>query len=108
MEEKLLFELGSAYRDNMRIKGFTFGQGEKSICIVGATRGNEVQQVYICSQLVRIFTELEQQGRVSADIVRDVGNERKAKFYPGVLDDLHENHSFGYIIRQPEMFVNRG
>ena len=64
MEEKLLFELGSAYRDNMRIKGFTFGQGEKSICIVGATRGNEVQQVYICSQLVRIFTELEQQGRI--------------------------------------------
>ena len=66
MEEKLLFELGSAYRDAMRIKGFSFGSGEKSICIVGATRGNEVQQVYICSQLIRIFTQLEQQGRICA------------------------------------------
>ena len=58
MEEKLLFELDSVYRDNMRIKGFTFGNGEKSVCIVGATRGNEVQQVFICSQLIKIFKQL--------------------------------------------------
>lgn len=64
MEEKVIFTLSSAYRDNMRIKGFSFGEGEKSICIVGATRGNEVQQVYICSQLIRIFTHLEQQGKL--------------------------------------------
>ena len=64
MEEKVIFELNSAYRDNMRIKGYSFGEGEKSICIVGATRGNEVQQVYICSQLIRIFTHLEQQGKL--------------------------------------------
>lgn len=64
MEEKLVFELGSLYRDNMRVKGFSFGEGEKSICIVGATRGNEVQQVFICSQLIKIFTQLEQQGRI--------------------------------------------
>ena len=65
MEEKLLFELGSVYRDNMRIKGFSFGRGENSICIVGATRGNEVQQVYICSQLIKIFRQLEQQGKIT-------------------------------------------
>ena len=64
MEEKIIFELGSFYRDNMRIKGFSFGEGEKSICIVGATRGNEVQQVFICSQLIKIFTQLEQQGKI--------------------------------------------
>lgn len=64
MEEKILFELPSVYRDPMRVRGFSFGQGEKSICIVGATRGNEVQQVYICSQLVKIFTRLESQGRI--------------------------------------------
>lgn len=64
MEEKILFTLPSVYRDSMRIKGFSFGQGEKSICIVGATRGNEVQQVFICSQLVKIFTHLERQGRL--------------------------------------------
>lgn len=64
MEEKLIFELGSAYRDPMRVKGFSFGSGEKSICIVGATRGNEVQQVFICSQLTRIFAQMERQGKI--------------------------------------------
>lgn len=66
MEEKILFELGSVYRDNMRIKGFSFGSGEKSACIVGATRGNEVQQVYICSRLINIFKQLEQQGKIKS------------------------------------------
>lgn len=64
MKETVIFELGSACRENMRVKGFSFGEGEKSVCIVGATRGNEVQQVYICSQLIRIFTQLEQRGRI--------------------------------------------
>lgn len=64
MEEVFLFELRSVYTDHMRIKGFRFGQGEKSVCIIGATRGNEVQQVFLCSQLVRIFTQLEQQGKI--------------------------------------------
>ena len=64
MKETVIFELGSACRDNMRVRGFSFGDGEKSVCIVGATRGNEVQQVYICSRLIRLFTRLEQQGRL--------------------------------------------
>ena len=64
MEEKILFELESVYRDNMRVKGFSFGNGEKSACIVGATRGNEVQQVYICSQLIKILKQLEKQGKI--------------------------------------------
>lgn len=64
MKETTLFELGSVYRDNMRVKGYTFGSGEKSVCIVGATRGNEVQQVFICSQLIKIFTQLEEQGKI--------------------------------------------
>ena len=65
MKEEIIFELSSVYRQPMRVKGYSFGEGEHSICIVGATRGNEVQQVYICSQLVRIFTRLEQQGRIA-------------------------------------------
>lgn len=64
MKETTLFELGSIYRDNMRVKGYTFGSGEKSVCIVGATRGNEVQQVFLCSQLIKIFTQLEKQGKI--------------------------------------------
>lgn len=65
MKEEIIFELSSVYRQPTRVKGYSFGEGEHSICIVGATRGNEVQQVYICSQLVRIFTRLEQQGRIA-------------------------------------------
>ena len=48
----------------MRIKGYSFGEGEKSVCIVGATRGNEVQQLYICSRLIQIFKQLERQGKI--------------------------------------------
>ena len=66
MKEEIVFELGSVYRQPLRVRGYSFGEGEHSICIVGATRGNEVQQVYICSQLVRIFTRLEEQGKIAA------------------------------------------
>ena len=65
MKEEIIFELSSVYRQPMRVKGYSFGEGEHSICIVGATRGNEVQQVYICSQLVRLFTRLEEQGKIA-------------------------------------------
>lgn len=64
MEERILYELKSVYRDPMRIRGYFFGSGEQSACIVGAARGNEVQQMYICSQLVKIFTQLEQQNKI--------------------------------------------
>ena len=42
----------SPCRDNFRITGYHFGKGEKTLAIVGAMRGDEVQQQYICSQLV--------------------------------------------------------
>lgn len=41
MEKKVVYELDSLYRDNFRITGLSFGKGEKSLCIVGNTRGNE-------------------------------------------------------------------
>ena len=66
MKEEIIFELGSVYREPMRVKGYSFGEGEHSMCIVGATRGNEIQQVYLCSQLIRLFTQLEAQGKIVA------------------------------------------
>ena len=65
MKETILFELGSVYRENMRIKGYQFGSGEHSACIVGATRGNEVQQVYLCARLVNILGQLEKAGKIT-------------------------------------------
>lgn len=61
-----IYTLHSVYREDMRIRGYQFGKGEKAACIVGSVRGNEVQQLYICSQLVRALKELENNGCISA------------------------------------------
>ena len=57
-----IYTVHSVYREDMKIRGYTFGQGEKSACIVGALRGNEIQQMYICSQLIGALKELEING----------------------------------------------
>lgn len=57
-----IYTVHSIYREDMTIKGYTFGQGEKSACIVGALRGNEIQQMYVCSQLIQALKELEANG----------------------------------------------
>jgi len=64
MKEKILYEIKGLYRDNFRIKGYEFGKGKKSVCIVGSMRGNEVQQLYCCSLLVKKFKQLEEEGRI--------------------------------------------
>lgn len=55
----------SPCRDNFRIKGYRFGEGEKTMAIVGAMRGDEIQQQYICSQLVNRLHLIEQRGGIT-------------------------------------------
>lgn len=64
MKKRVIYEIEALYRDNFRITGFEFGEGEESVCIVGSMRGNEVQQLYVCSQLVKKFKQLEEEGRI--------------------------------------------
>lgn len=64
MRKEKLFSLRNSYRDDMDVYGFHFGKGDKAVCIVGAMRGNEVQQLYICSQLVKTLKELEEKGAI--------------------------------------------
>ncbi len=64
MEKKILFKIKALYRDDFRVSGFSFGSGEKAVCIVGSMRGNENQQLYCCSQLIRKLKELEAKGRI--------------------------------------------
>lgn len=66
MKVKTVYEIKGLYRDNFRVKGYEFGKGKKSVCIVGAMRGNEVQQLYCCSQLVKKFKQLEDEGRIKS------------------------------------------
>lgn len=65
MKKKVIYELKGLYRDNLRVTGYEFGKGKKSVCIVGTMRGNEVQQLYCCSQLVKKFKQLEEEGRIA-------------------------------------------
>lgn len=60
-----IFTMPSPYRDDFRIRGYRFGSGEKTVAIVGAMRGDEIQQLYICSQIVRQLTALEAAGAIA-------------------------------------------
>lgn len=66
MKRDIIYRIPSAYRDEFRITGFTFGdeEGEKSIAIVGAMRGDEIQQQYICARLVNLLEHIERKGQV--------------------------------------------
>ena len=64
MKEVTLFRSEMPYRGRFDIKGYEFGEGEKSVCVVGALRGNEIQQMYICSQLVRRLKRIEDKGEI--------------------------------------------
>ena len=64
MRKRVIYEMVGLYRDNFQIIGYEFGEGEKSVCIVGNSRGNEVQQIYCCSKLVKKMRQLEAEGRI--------------------------------------------
>lgn len=64
MNRQTLFTMKSPYREDFTIEGYSFGSGEKSCCIVGSIRGNEVQQLYICSQIIKALSELERIGKI--------------------------------------------
>lgn len=64
MKKKVIYEIKSLYRDDFRVTGYEFGKGKKSVCIVGSTRGNEIQQLYACSQLVKRFKKMEEEGKI--------------------------------------------
>ena len=68
MKKEILYSLKSPYRDSLDVVGYRFGSGEKSVAIVGAIRGNEVQQMYICSQLIQVFQKLEQENRFAENM----------------------------------------
>ncbi|MDO4976083.1 MAG: M14 family metallopeptidase [Eubacteriales bacterium] len=65
MKKKTIYEIKGLYRDNFRVTGYEFGEGKKSVCILGSLRGNEVQQLYCCSRLVKKFKQLEEEGRIA-------------------------------------------
>ncbi len=57
----------SPYRDDFVIPGFHFGGKKNTIAIVGAMRGDEVQQLFVSSQIIKNLIALEAKGAVCND-----------------------------------------
>lgn len=67
MKKEILFSMNSPFREKFHIYGYRFGEGRKSVAVVGAMRGDEVQQQFVCSQIVKRLIALEAEGRIAAD-----------------------------------------
>lgn len=65
MKREILYSLKSPYRESLDVTGFRFGSGEKAVAVVGAFRGNEVQQMYVCSKLVQELKKMEKKGKIA-------------------------------------------
>lgn len=99
MNRETLYTLEGIYREDFNITGFTFGQGEKEACIVGSMRGNEYQQIYICSLLVKELTKLEEHGQIATGkqilvipCLNQYATNVDRRFWP--LDDSDINRKF--------------
>lgn len=65
MKDDIIMGMASPMRDIFRIHALRFGSpGQKTVALVGAMRGDEVQQLYIASQVVIALRVLEQQGKI--------------------------------------------
>ena len=64
MKKDIIFTVPSYFRDDMNIMGYRFGKGEKSCVVLGALRGDEVQQLYVCARLVAFLREVERDGGI--------------------------------------------
>ena len=67
MKREILYTLKSPFRDDFKIQGFRFGSGTKRVAIVGPMRGDEVQQQFVCSQIVQALSRIEAAGELLPD-----------------------------------------
>ena len=65
MERIEILRMKSPFRDDFVIQGFHFGGKEKTVAIVGPMRGDEAQQLFVASQVIKNLMILEQQGHIS-------------------------------------------
>lgn len=99
MKKDVIFRLSSPYRDDFRVMGYRFGKGEKSCCIIGSLRGNEIQQLYMCGRLVKALERLESKGEIAHDreiliipSINNYGTNLSKNFW--CLDNTDVNRTF--------------
>jgi len=66
LEKKEIFSYATSFAGEHTIYGYCYGSpdGEHSAAIVGAMRGTEYQQLYICSLISEKLSELEESGDI--------------------------------------------
>ena len=65
MRETVLFTIDTPYRPALPVRAWFFGaEGQKSLAVMGALRGNEIQQMYICGRLIRALEAAESAGQL--------------------------------------------
>ncbi len=67
MKKDIIYSLSGLYRDEFRVTGYRFGKGEKTCCIIGSLRGDEIQQLYMCGLLVKALSQIEKKGDFAHD-----------------------------------------
>ena len=102
MKKDVLFTVPSYFRDDMDILGYRFGKGEKSCVVLGALRGDEVQQLYVCARLVAFLREVERDGGVQLTSFYQPGS-----FIPHVrmMDTGRQNPELGCEFGLPYVYV---
>ena len=114
MNREIIYEIKALYRDDFRVTGYSFGEGESSICILGSLRGNEYQQIYVCSQLIKKLRALEERGRIREEhriLVIPCGNpysvNTKKRFW--TIDNTDINRMFpGYSLGETTQRIADG
>ncbi len=99
MHKEVIYSFDGLYREQYKIEGYYFGSRDKSACIVGSMRGNELQQLYICSQLIKALKNLEEHGSISRGkgilvipTVNSYGVNVEKRFWP--IDNIDINRCF--------------
>lgn len=69
MRRGTILQMEMPHREPMKVLGFVIGDehAQRSCAIVGATRGNEAQQAFICARLVARLAKLELGGLLGKD-----------------------------------------
>lgn len=65
MEIKKIFTFSALpYRQKIHVNGYYFGSQEKTLAVVGSTRGDEYQQIFVCGLLVQALKKIEAAGEL--------------------------------------------
>ena len=69
MRKEVLFEINAEpYRQSIPIYGFHFGSDQRTLAIMGAMRGDEYQQMYVCARLVDQLSRMEAAGELAEGV----------------------------------------